>query len=124
MASRDRLDLNILHDRNPLFVQLSDGSIRNGYQLKILNMVNRPRRFEVRVEGLANAGLKLSGGDAEQPTLVIDVAADELHSEQLFIRLDPADLGDAPMQFDIIINDLDGPETARETVRFEQPNRS
>ncbi|NIR44608.1 MAG: cytochrome c oxidase accessory protein CcoG, partial [Gemmatimonadetes bacterium] len=25
VATRDRMDLNVLHDRNPLFVQLSDG---------------------------------------------------------------------------------------------------
>ena len=36
LLSRDRLDVNIVPDRNPLYVQLSDGSIRNGYTVKIL----------------------------------------------------------------------------------------
>ncbi|HHI81565.1 MAG TPA: cytochrome c oxidase accessory protein CcoG, partial [Rhizobiales bacterium] len=31
---RERLDVNVLHDRNPQFVKLSDGSIRNGYTVK------------------------------------------------------------------------------------------
>ncbi|TIL78874.1 MAG: cytochrome c oxidase accessory protein CcoG, partial [Mesorhizobium sp.] len=31
LLTRDRLELNVLHDRNPQFVTLSDGSIRNGY---------------------------------------------------------------------------------------------
>jgi polyferredoxin len=31
LLSRDRLDLNVIHDRNPQFVLESDGSIRNGY---------------------------------------------------------------------------------------------
>ncbi|SFV86279.1 Type cbb3 cytochrome oxidase biogenesis protein CcoG, involved in Cu oxidation [hydrothermal vent metagenome] len=31
------MDLKVLHDRQPLFVQLSDGSIRNKYELKIMN---------------------------------------------------------------------------------------
>ena len=30
LAMRDTLDVNVIHDRNPLFVTLSDGSIRNG----------------------------------------------------------------------------------------------
>ncbi|MGB7203952.1 MAG: cytochrome c oxidase accessory protein CcoG, partial [Anderseniella sp.] len=36
------LDINVTHDRNPLFVQLSDGSIRNGYEVRILNMRTTP----------------------------------------------------------------------------------
>ena len=43
LLMRDRLDINVRHDRNPLFVVLSDGSIRNGYDIKILNMKTRSR---------------------------------------------------------------------------------
>ena len=46
LAVRDRLDISVLQDRNPLFVTLSDGSIRNGYTVKVLNMEQRPRRFQ------------------------------------------------------------------------------
>src|SRR5690606_11286607 len=34
LLTRSRLDVNVLHDRNPVFVQLSDGSVRNGYTVK------------------------------------------------------------------------------------------
>ena len=34
LALRSPLDINVLHDRNPLYVQLSDGSVRNGYDVK------------------------------------------------------------------------------------------
>ncbi len=37
LSARSSVDINVLHDRNPLFVTLSDGSIRNGYTIKILN---------------------------------------------------------------------------------------
>ena len=43
LLTRDRLDVNVLHDRNPVVVQLSDGSIRNGYTIKVLNMKPEPR---------------------------------------------------------------------------------
>ncbi len=49
LLTRDRLDINVLPDRNPLFVTLSDGSIRNGYTLKILNMLAEPRQFTVSI---------------------------------------------------------------------------
>ncbi len=36
-----RLDLTVLHDRRPLFVQLSDGSIRNKYLVKVMNKTDQ-----------------------------------------------------------------------------------
>ena len=37
LATRTLLDVNVLHDRNPLAVTLSDGSIRNAYTVRLLN---------------------------------------------------------------------------------------
>ena len=34
---RALLDVNVLHDRNPVAVKLSDGSIRNAYTMRLLN---------------------------------------------------------------------------------------
>src|SRR5690606_4633275 len=31
LAMRERIDLSVMHDRNPVFVRLSDGSIRNAF---------------------------------------------------------------------------------------------
>ncbi|BBB23671.1 conserved hypothetical protein [Isorropodon fossajaponicum endosymbiont JTNG4] len=36
-----QMDLKVLHDRQPLFVQLSDGSIRNKYELKVMNKTDK-----------------------------------------------------------------------------------
>lgn len=36
------LELKVLHHRQPLFIELSDGSIRNKYELKIVNKKNKP----------------------------------------------------------------------------------
>ncbi len=37
LATRSLLDVNVLHDRNPVAVRLSDGSIRNAYTVRLLN---------------------------------------------------------------------------------------
>src|SRR6266581_4133574 len=37
LLTRTLLDVNILHDRNPVAVRLSDGSIRNAYTVRLLN---------------------------------------------------------------------------------------
>ena len=45
---RPRLDISVERDRAPLFVELSDGAIRNGYTVKISNMTRNTR--ELRLE--------------------------------------------------------------------------
>ncbi len=57
LGQRTRLDLAVQHERSPLFVQLSDGHIRNNYTLKLRNMETRPRRVAVSVSGLPGAVL-------------------------------------------------------------------
>ncbi len=40
LCNRTTLEINVLHDRNPPYVLLSDGSVRNGYTVKILNKLH------------------------------------------------------------------------------------
>ena len=58
---RSELELNVLHDRNPLFVKLSNGDIRNGYDIKILNKTHEDRVYELSFEGLDKAKIKVQG---------------------------------------------------------------
>ena len=48
------MDLKVLHDRQPLFVQLSDGSIRNKYELKIMNKTDQPMLVDVGFQSTIN----------------------------------------------------------------------
>jgi cytochrome c oxidase accessory protein FixG len=45
------LVLNVTPERQPLFVRLSDGSIQNKYQLKVLNKTSEDISFSVTAEG-------------------------------------------------------------------------
>jgi len=92
VASRSSLEVNVLHDRNPLFVKLSDGSIRNGYTLKILNKVRDARRFDLAVEAPGHASLQIVG--LEQPaadTVSLTAPPDGVATYQVYVRLPPAD---------------------------------
>lgn len=53
------LELKVLHERQPLFVTQSDGSIQNKYELKILNKSDREHHVTVAAEG--PDGLELTG---------------------------------------------------------------
>ena len=45
----------MLHDRNPVAVKLSDGSIRNAYTVRLLNKRGFDRVIAIDVDGPANA---------------------------------------------------------------------
>lgn len=61
LINRSPLELHVLHDRNPLFVKLSDGSIRNGYDVKILNKTHDDKKFLLKVAGIEGAIMKIQG---------------------------------------------------------------
>ena len=86
---RHDLDVNVLHDRNPLFVKLSDGGVRNGYTVKILNKLYGPRAFSLSVDGLPGAKLSVVGLENETNPIVT-VPPDELKSIRLYVTLDKA----------------------------------
>jgi cytochrome c oxidase accessory protein FixG len=55
LLTRANIGIAALHDRNPLFVRLSDGSIRNGFTMRVTNKANEARDLIVSVEGLEGA---------------------------------------------------------------------
>ncbi|MCW1843141.1 cytochrome c oxidase accessory protein CcoG [Prosthecomicrobium hirschii] len=51
-TTRATLGVNVLHDRSPVYVVNSDGSIRNGYTVRILNKHREARDFVLSVTGV------------------------------------------------------------------------
>jgi polyferredoxin len=47
--------------RQPLYTQLSDGSIRNTYEIKLNNKLTAPMTVGIRIEGLPGAVLDMDG---------------------------------------------------------------
>jgi cytochrome c oxidase accessory protein FixG len=61
LSSLAAIDLKVLHERAPLFVQLSDGSIQNKYTLKLLNKSEGD--LSVRISADSAVPLTLVGAD-------------------------------------------------------------
>jgi len=55
------LEMKVIHERQPLFVRLSDGSLQNRYDIKLLNKHDQPLAIRLSVEG--PEGLTLHGID-------------------------------------------------------------
>ncbi len=124
LLTRDRLDMSVLHDRNPQFVKLSDGSIRNGYIVKILNMVTDPRSFQVSISGLKGATMKIAGSDATaSDTVKVDVDADKLKAFKVYVTVNYKTLESARSDIQFTIKDISGDETATYNAIFNGPNK-
>ena len=119
---RSDAEVSVLHDRNPLFVSLSDGSLRNGYTVKILNKEREPRRFEVRVEGLEKAVLTMIGTrKISGSTLTVEAPPDGVSEHRIFVTV-PRDLVKEPKtDIRFVITDLETGETRRAESVFRGP---
>ena len=61
LINRTSTGLSVIHDRNPLFVKLADGGVRNGYTLRIANKQMTEDRFQITVTGLEEADVEVIG---------------------------------------------------------------
>ena len=93
-ATRSTGSLAVEHDRNPRFVLLSDGAIRNAYNIKIINHAATSHVFSISVDGLAGGRLEILGAASGQK---IEVAADD--SQSLRVMVTGASMSDASLRF-------------------------
>ena len=90
LLNRSPFVVNVIRDRNPTFVALRDGSVRDGYTLKLSNRTFSPETFTITVDGLAGATLRTSGEDAPMTALQIQVPIDASRAVKVFVMA-PAD---------------------------------
>ncbi len=128
-ANRSILEVNVLRDRNPLFVNLSDGGVRNGYEVKVLNKRHEIRRVTIGIEGLpAGAGKPLIDviGLGDEAANGIDVAPDNLRALRVYVKIS-ADglkaLTDDITPITFVVTDLGDGTVTRRDSNFRSSNR-
>jgi cytochrome c oxidase accessory protein FixG len=86
LATRDSEGISIIHDRNPMFVRLSDGTLRNGYTVRIVNKQLKYRDFIIDVDGLPTTHIDYVGlpprADGRQ---LIAVGPDQTHEVRVVV---------------------------------------
>lgn len=122
LTLRDRLGVNVQHDRNPQYVQLSNGSIRNTYTVKILNMIQEPRTIILSMEGLAGGSMEINGfDDQEDTTFRIFVDPDKLRELRVFVKQTPDNIKEGSTPFRFIVEDKQSNEQDIYKAVFEAP---
>jgi cytochrome c oxidase accessory protein FixG len=122
LMTRDRLQLNVLADRNPQFVVLADGSIRNGYTVKLLNMIPELRTLAVSIKGLEGAEMSVVGmPQAGGTSFTVEAEPDRLKTLRVYVR-QPRENSTSPTQhFTFVVEDRSSFESDRYNATFEGP---
>jgi cytochrome c oxidase accessory protein FixG len=122
LLTRDRLQVNVLHDRNPVAITLSDGSIRNGYTVKLLNMMPEPRIITLSVDGLPGATLSIADmPEAIGRSVDIPVEPDKLRSLHVFVSQLPQFVQKGQTNFQLQASDRQSFEKDRYEATFDVP---
>jgi len=122
VANRTRLDISAQQDRNPVYVRLSDGQVRNGFTIKLRNMQARPRPVEVSVSGLPGAVLWTADGVREGATtrVTATVEPDALAKLRIFVAAPGGGEERQDIAFSVRALDAEGGEDTTAAI-FERP---
>jgi cytochrome c oxidase accessory protein FixG len=122
---RTLLEINVLHDRNPPFVVLSDGGVRNAYTVKILNKRQEPRSFTLAADGLPDASIVVVGAQANEDG-AIRVPTDDVREIRVLVSVsasEAAKIVASSSPFTMILSDTLSTATSRRLTQFHTPPR-
>ena len=122
LTGRVLTGINVLHDRNPQFVRLSDGGIRNAYTLRILNKHPDQRRFAVSFAGPDGARLEIIGGQRDGNEAVVEVGPDQTRELRAVVSLDRAPAA-ASQPIAFIATDLGDGKSVKTADNFFGPGK-
>jgi len=105
LTHRTVLELNIQRDRNPLFVTLSDGDVRNGYTIKILNKKPTAHTFTLETKGVKGASMRVIGFPSGQSSPLITVKPDTIRALRVFVTRPALEPGVTSLPITFIISD-------------------
>lgn len=121
LSTRSTFELNVLKDRAPSFVTLSDGRIQNGYTLKIVNKRNENKAVRIEVTGIEDAEVEIIGQADGVRTLTIP--AEHVDRFRMIIRADAEDLR-SNTRLRVMATDTGTGETDINLVPFSTPGRN
>jgi cytochrome c oxidase accessory protein FixG len=122
LLTRSLLDVNVLHDRNPVAVKLSDGSIRNAYTVRLLNKRGFDRVIAIDIDGPANATVHVVGADSVTPDRpMIVLGRDQTTELRLLVTAPSENNAEKSIPVRFRVTDIGLGEVASTTDNFVAP---
>ncbi|MGZ9111523.1 MAG: cytochrome c oxidase accessory protein CcoG [Rhodoplanes sp.] len=120
LAARTLLGINVLHDRNPLFVALSDGSVRNAYTVRFLNKRTDLRMIELTLSGVPSPIIHIIG-EEQAGRAIVAVGPDQTREVRVLVTVPPDVTLDKSTSVKFTARDVGSGETATESEHFVAP---
>jgi len=118
LATRSTMSINVLHERNPLFVQLADGGVRNDYTVRLLNK-GATRSFAIEVKDLPGASLRIAGVERKPDgRLIVEVGQDQTREIRMSVQVAPAQMPKAAANIEIEATEIASGQTATARDHF------
>ncbi|MBF9043198.1 cytochrome c oxidase accessory protein CcoG [Rhodobacterales bacterium HKCCE4037] len=113
---RSEIDMTVAQIRNPQFVTLSDGSVRNTYDIRIRNMTAEDTTFRIGLTSDDILRVNLEGSQ----DLMVEVPADETLLQRVYVIARPEDAPAARERTDFRfwVEDFDTQERAHSNTTF------
>jgi len=122
VLARTTLELTVLADRSPLYVTLSDGAIRNGYTVKVLNRNRTGRDVGLDLSGPDGAAVTVLGREnADARAVALSVGADAVATYRVYVRAARPSLKGHSTPITFVITDLSSGERVAVDTTFRGP---
>jgi cytochrome c oxidase accessory protein FixG len=124
LGVRKHIDISVAKDRNPAFMLMSDGQVRNAYTVKLRNMENRPRTMEISMVGLKGAVMWSDDmpQSAAARSLRRTVAPDQAEAVRIYV-IAPTHEEEQDFSFNLRALDKEGASDSHKT-HFDAPEES
>lgn len=110
------VDLKVLHERAPLFVSMSDGTIQNKYYIKVVNKSDKPMKAVITVDGPDTLTYSIDK--------VMNIEPGNIGNATLLVRIPKRDIDDTNMPVTVIVKDPENEYlTADYVSKFFSPRR-
>ena len=101
LVGRSHYGIAVIHDRNPLYVRLSSGAIRNAYAVRLTNKDAEPQKFLLTVSGLKDAKVEIVGAESDpRGQEYVEVGPDKTQEVRVLVSTNtPESAGSTPVSF-------------------------
>ncbi len=103
IANISPMDVKVIHERQPLFVRLSDGSIQNKYTLKVVNRTEADMMLRIAAEG--PDGLDIIGLDGP-----VEVPVGKVTPLTVFVRVPQGSVNEKITPLTFLFTSVDDPD--------------
>jgi cytochrome c oxidase accessory protein FixG len=122
LITKPLFESSIIASRNPIFVKLSNGDIRNKYQIKILNKTHKTQKYQVKIIDNNFADFEIFGAKKiNEKSYEVEIKANSQKNFRSFIILPKgiiSKLDEGRILLQIEIMNLESKEISKESAVF------